>query len=114
MRKTNELFNSEVVYKKNVNALDQVYTSDARILPPGVDMIEGRAAIKSFWQQTLAGMNVKSSKLTTVDAEALGDRVLEIGRADLTSQDGQNVTVKSVVEWKEADGNWKWDVEMWH
>ena len=35
MRQTNELFNAEVVGKRNFALLDQVYTVSARILPPG-------------------------------------------------------------------------------
>jgi ketosteroid isomerase-like protein len=57
---------------------------------------------------------VKSAKLTTVDAEALGDRIFEIGWAELTTNDGQNVTVKYVVQWKQEDGNWKWHVDIWN
>ena len=34
MRQTNDLFNAEVASKRNFEALDRVYTADARILPP--------------------------------------------------------------------------------
>ena len=35
MRRTNELFTTEVSVKRNIQALDQIYTTDAAILPPG-------------------------------------------------------------------------------
>jgi hypothetical protein len=35
MEKTNDLFNAEVFGKRNFDALDQIYTKGARILPPG-------------------------------------------------------------------------------
>src|SRR5689334_18366483 len=89
MRATNERFNTEVVQNHHLNELDKVYTADARILPPGADMIQGREAIKGFWQQAIQSMGVNSAKLTTVDAEMWGDGVLEIGRAELTLNNGQ-------------------------
>ena len=49
MARTNALFNSEVFGKRNFGALDQIYTADARILPPGSPMISGRDAIRNFW-----------------------------------------------------------------
>ena len=35
MAKTNALFNTEIFGKRNFAAIDQIYTRDARILPPG-------------------------------------------------------------------------------
>jgi ketosteroid isomerase-like protein len=114
MRQTNQLFNSEVSEKRNFTALDRVYTADARILPPGAPMVQGREAIKGFWQQAMAGMDVKSVVLATVDAEMAGDSVVEIGRADLSLNNGQTVTVKYVVHWKQEDGLWKWQTDIWN
>ncbi len=39
MAETNELFNTEVLGRRNFDALDQIYTADARILPPGAPML---------------------------------------------------------------------------
>ena len=114
MRHTNELFDSEVFKKKNIDALDHVYTSRARILPPGAPMIEGRESIKAFWKQAIESMGATSAKLATVSAEATGDSVVEIGRADLTVGGGQTVTVKYVVHWKQENGTWKWHVDIWN
>jgi ketosteroid isomerase-like protein len=114
MRQTNALFESEVVRKRDIDALDKVYTTDARILPPGADLIEGRAAIKEFWRQAIASLGVTDASLTTVDAEAAGDTVVEIGRAALTLGEGHTVAVKYVVHWKEEDGAWKWRTDIWN
>jgi hypothetical protein len=77
-------------------------------------MMQGRETIKGFWQQAMAGMDVKSAVLSTVDAEMTGDSVVEIGRADLTTNAGQTVTVKYVVHWKQEDGLWKWHTDIWN
>ena len=43
MQQTNDLFGSAVVKNREIDALDNIYTVDARILPPGADSIQGRA-----------------------------------------------------------------------
>ena len=114
MQKTNDLFSSHVVAKQNVNELDRVYTRTARVLPPGAGMVEGREQVKAFWQGAIKALQLKNAKLTTVDAEALGDRVFEIGRAELFVASGDMVAVKYVVQWKQEDGDWKWHVDIWN
>ena len=47
---TNRIFEQEVAAQRNVQALDRVYTTKARILPPGTAMVEGRENIKTFWR----------------------------------------------------------------
>jgi ketosteroid isomerase-like protein len=114
LRETNRIFEEEVVLKGNYDALDRVYTADARILPPGADMIAGREAIKGFWKAAIAAMNVASGKLETVDAQAAGNVIYEIGRAELLTKDGSTAHVKYVVIWKKEDGAWKWHIDIWN
>jgi ketosteroid isomerase-like protein len=114
MRRTNELFDLEVIAKQNLDALDRVYTTHARILPPGAPMIEGRERIKGFWREAIAGMGLTRVKLTIIQAEPAGDGVIEIGRADLTVSGGQVVTVKYVVCWKQEGSGWKWNIDIWN
>jgi ketosteroid isomerase-like protein len=118
MASTNDIFNREVIQNRNIDALDHVYTADARILPPGAPMISGRPAIKKFWSDLVAGANAKSAVLTSVDVMPSGDGVVEIGRADLTMQpEGQGevrMEVKYVVYWRQEDGRWKWHVDIWN
>ena len=114
IRKTNDLFESELVAKQNVQAIDQIYTSNARILPPGAEMIGGRDQVKAFWKEAISGLGMQSVKLTTVDMEQLGDGVLEIGRADLSVTGGQTLAIKYVVLWKQEGGSWKIHVDIWN
>ena len=65
LQKVNDLFGETVIKDRNFAALDQVYTLDARILPPGVDLIEGLENIKSFWQVAVAGTNLQDAKLVS-------------------------------------------------
>ena len=115
IQKTNRIFEQEVAAKRNVDALDQVYTENARILPPGAEMVSGRENIKHFWRGAIDAMGVKTVKLQTVEFEPLGDSAFEIGRATLefTAAGAQPVDVKYVVIWKRENGQWKWHVDMW-
>lgn len=114
MRQTNQLFDVEVGANRNIAALDKVYTAGARILPPGAPMIEGRDNIKAFWTEAVAALDVKSCTLASVDAEMTGDTVVEIGRAEIVTNGGATVAVKYVVHWKQEDGLWKWNTDIWN
>jgi ketosteroid isomerase-like protein len=114
MRKTNDLFCSAAIGQRDMNVLDQVYTADAHILPPGAEAISGMAAIKDFWLGAVTGLDVKVATLTTVSAEAAGDDVVEIGRAELTTGGGQKVPIKYVVHWKFEGNAWKWHTDIWN
>src|SRR5438874_8970035 len=102
MARTNDLFNTEVFGKRNFNALDDIYTQNARILPPGAQMISGRPAIKKFWSDLINSVKAESAVLESIDVIPAGDGVVEIGRATLTMQSGESqsaMEVKYVVYW---------------
>jgi ketosteroid isomerase-like protein len=114
MRKTNDLFCSAAIGQRDMNVLDQVYTADAHIMPPGAETISGMTAIKDFWLRAVTGLDVKGATLTTVSAEATGDDVVEIGRAELTTGGGHKVPIKYVVHWKFEENTWKWHTDIWN
>jgi ketosteroid isomerase-like protein len=118
MAVTNELFNREVFGRRNFDALDTIYTADARILPPGSPVIAGREAIKEFWSNLIHSTNAKSAVLTSVDVLPVGNDMIEIGRATLSLEpeggDPTSLSVKYVVHWREEDGGWKWNIDIWN
>jgi ketosteroid isomerase-like protein len=118
MASTNDLFTSEVFGKRNFDALDDIYTAEARILPPGAPMISGREAIKEFWSNLIQSVNARSGALASIDVMSAGDGVVELGRATLkVGPEGQAATemeVKYVVYWRQEDGRWKWHVDIWN
>lgn len=114
IRQTNTLF-EEIVARRDFDALDRVYTNDARILPPAAGMITGRENVKGFWRAAVDSMGVSAAKLETVEFTPAGDTGFEIGRGRLEFMSGAPaVDVKYVVVWKREDGVWKWDVDIWN
>jgi len=118
MASTNDLFNKEVFGKRNFDALEKIYTENARILPPGAPMISGRKAIREFWAGLISSVSAKSAVLTSLDVMPAGEGVVEIGLATLSIEpEGQaaaEITVKYVVYWLQEDGLWKWHVDIWN
>jgi len=118
MAETNRLFETEVIGNQNFDALDQIYTADARILPPGTTMISGRSDIKRFWSDLVASSNATSGVLESVDIIPAGDGLVEIGKATLSmapsGEASRQIEVKYVVFWRNEDGRWKWHVDIWN
>lgn len=118
MADTNERFCAEVFGKRNFDALDDIYTSGARILPPGAPMISGRQKIKEFWSNLVQSANASSAVLESIDVMPAGEGAVEIGRAVLVvqpaGQAASQLEVKYVVYWQLEDGRWKWHVDIWN
>jgi ketosteroid isomerase-like protein len=118
MADTNERFCAEVFGKRNFDALDDIYTSGARILPPGAPMISGRQGIKDFWSNLVQSANASSAVLESIDVMPAGEGAVEIGRAVLVvqpaGQAASHLEVKYVVYWQQEDGRWKWHVDIWN
>ncbi len=97
-------------------AARQFYTRDARVLPPGTEMLQGLDKIAEYWAAAAAAaqMGVRQLKLTTLELHPLGEGAYEIGRATLTLAGGQRVVPKYVVIWKQEDGAWRRHVDIWN
>ncbi len=94
----------------------EVYTEDARILPPGADMVTGRAAIAAFWTGAVEAFGITGVTLDSVVVEQQGpDTAREIGLFSLSGEDGVLDNGKFVVVWKRGtDGTWRWDWDIWN
>ena len=114
-QRVNTIFETEVITGRKFDACSQVYTKDARILPPGADMLTGLDHISNFWQQAVTTMNVKSLKLSTVDLQVMGDTAVEVGTAEMVTDlpTSPNI-VKYVVVWKKDNDGWKWQTNIWN
>ena len=114
MQETNDLFCREAIGHGDASAFERIYTRGAKVLPPGAPRVEGRDAIKGFWQAAIAGMGLTAAKLTTASVEMCGESALEIGHAELSLKDSVVVKAKYIVHWKQEDGGWRWDKDIWN
>jgi ketosteroid isomerase-like protein len=118
MAETNKRFCAEVFGKRNFDALDDIYTSGASILPPGAPMISGRQKIKEFWSNLVQSANASSAVLESIDVMPAGEGAVEIGRAVLVvqpaGQAASQLEVKYVVYWQQEGGRWMWHVDIWN
>jgi uncharacterized protein (TIGR02246 family) len=92
-----------------------MYTQDAVVLPPGMEMIRGRDDIQAMWQGAAEQMG--DLKLTTTDVKPLGDSaVREIGTATAKTDGGQpqDIAIKYVVIWEKVGDEWKIATDIWN
>jgi uncharacterized protein (TIGR02246 family) len=96
----------------DVYTVTKMFTEDAYLLPNNGDLIQGRVAIKSFWENNVKA--VKNLKLTTVNVQSLGgDAVLEIGKS-MNSTNSQEIEGKYVILWHKTGANWKIAVDIFN
>jgi ketosteroid isomerase-like protein len=104
----------------DVETISQMYAEDARILPPGRDIIQGREiqgreAIKAFWNEDIKGMS--DVVLSTVDVKGLGDSDLrEIGQISgkTTGDNPQDFAGKYITIWHKTGDSWQITDDIWN
>lgn len=74
---------SKAVSNQDLDAVMELYTADARLLPPDNPMIQGKDGIRAFFQ-TMLDMGVRGVDLESVAVEGAGDLATDIGRYRLT------------------------------
>lgn len=114
-QQVNRIFETDVISKRDFSAISRVYTAQAKLLPPGAEMLTGMDHIRNFWEQAVSSLNVQSLNLSTLDLQISGDIAVEVGRAEMhMNQPTSPTTVKYVVIWKRDNEGWKWDVDIWN
>lgn len=101
-------------FAKNVANMSSHYTSDATLMPPSSEPIQGSAAISAYWKGGQES-GVKRAKLETVEAEMAGSQVIETGRYTLYGANDVKLDAgKYVVIWKQEGGQWKLHRDIWN
>ena len=99
----------------DAGAVADMYADEAYVLPPGSDMLKGRAAIEGFWKQEI--QHLTNVKITTIDVKKLGpNAVREIGTASFTTkaQPPHDGELQYAVVWHKEDGHWKLLQDIWN
>jgi uncharacterized protein (TIGR02246 family) len=97
--------------RSDAAAIASLYTDDAKLLPPGSEMVTGRGNIEEFWRNAM-NMGIRDARLEIDSVESAGDMACEVSRFHLTG-DNISLTGKYVVVWKNDDG-WKLHVDIWN
>jgi uncharacterized protein (TIGR02246 family) len=91
-----------------------LYTEDAKLLPPGSDPVDGRAAIAEFWQ-ALIDSGVAEARLMIDEVENLGDTAYEVSHYAMYDGDGNLLGEgRYIVIWKRTDAGWKLHRDLWN
>lgn len=96
----------------DAEAIAGLYTSEGQLLPANSDVVEGKGAIRTFWQGAF-GLGLTDARLETVEVEPHGDTAIEVGRYELRAGGALADRGKYLVVWKNADGAWKLHRDIW-
>ena len=120
VRSVIEAFNKKLmaaVKRGDVTEVANIYRSDVRVLPPYMEMLKGRQAAQAIWQGGIE-MGIKEVSLETTEVTEGEGVACEIGRYIhiIQPSGGETITDKGkyVVIWKQEEGNWKIDTEIWN
>lgn len=111
---TNRRFEAAFNAGDPARAAQEVYTADARVLPPDAPMVRGRDAIVAFWVAAVEHLRAEHVALSTVELDVTGDTAHEIGEAVITVAGGGKAQAKFVVVWKHEAGQWRWHIDIWN
>ena len=106
--------------KGDANAVGALYTENATMLPPGMDIQKGHPAIEKT-VTALGQSGVRNFTLEAIDVSQVGpDTAREIGRfsaevpAPKKKKTWTKIEGKYVVVWKRIGGKWLLDVDIWN
>jgi len=97
----------------DIDALVDLYASDARLLPPNGKIKSGSAAVRAeFGAMIDAGLN---ANLTSIEAKVSGDIGYNVGTYTLMLGDTQVDAGKYMETWRRGeDGQWRYSNDIWN
>lgn len=108
---------SENLVAGNYGALMDAYWDDAVLLPPGRDIIKGKAGITAYWIRNRSFKQLYH-KTISEKIEVTGDYALDYGYWFSEGKAGDKAyplsSGKYVVIWKKIDGRWKMYQDIWN
>ncbi len=109
---TNRAF-AAAFLRGDADAVAGLYTIDAQLIPPGAEVVSGRAAIAAFWKGAIeAGLT--DIVLEAQEVESAGDLAYEIGSVKLVAPDGSVSRDRYLVVWKRENGKWRLHRDIWN
>jgi len=95
-----------------------LHTDDAIVMPPNIDLIKGKTAIKKVISDEISA-GATDLVFTTLDMYGNEDYVTEVGRYSLNAKDNDKIIMndsgKYVVLWKHiSKNNWLMKADIWN
>jgi uncharacterized protein (TIGR02246 family) len=98
----------------NAAGIAELYTNNGMLLPAGSDFVQGKEAIRDFWQGAMS-MGIKEAKLNILEVDLQGNTAIERGQYQLKGAGGEVMDQgKYIVIWKQEQGQWKLHRDIWN
>src|SRR4051794_38390872 len=98
----------------NAAGIAELYTNDGMLLPAGSDFVQGKDAIRDFWQGAMS-MGIKEAKLDILEVDLQGNTAIERGQYQLKGAGSEVMDQgKYIVIWKQEQGQWKLHRDIWN
>ena len=95
------------IEQDDLENIGNLYTEDAKILPPNMDMLEGRDSIQAFWQRA-SEMGIKSYQPEILEVEYSGNLGFFVGKYTLYGNENKIINKgKFLTVFKNLDGEWR-------
>jgi uncharacterized protein (TIGR02246 family) len=96
----------------DADAMAAVHTEDAQILPPNAPVVEGRAAIRTYFRNLFEQRNAPAV-FDVREIIVFGNFAYRQGIYSVNLADGHTEYGKFIQLWKRHDGVWKIHRQMW-
>ena len=104
---------AEALNRGDATASAQVYTQDARILPPDMAPADGRPSIEQFWAGGVQQLGISGVQRITDEVEVHGETAYEQGRYQFNTNQGP-AAGKYIVIWRRTPEGWRWHRDIWN
>lgn len=113
IRNKNEEF-LEAFRRKDGLAMATMYSSAAKVMPPGSDTVEGKSKIQAFWESVFRA-GITDAKLETIDVDLIGGyTAIETGKFVMYANKDVADKGKYLVVWRNEDGQWRLHRDVWN
>lgn len=108
---------SKAYIEQDFETMANSYTKDAKLIPLGIPIVEGREAIKARW---MLGKETKilSHSMDDSEIKIIGNHAYDYGYYAGTSKKGNEAVSewkgKYVVVWKKEEGTWRMYIDIWN
>jgi uncharacterized protein (TIGR02246 family) len=104
----------EAFHRKDGAAIAAMYSTTAKVLPPGGDTVEGKSKIQAFWESVFKA-GITDAKLESVEVDLIGGyTAIETGRFEMHAGRETVDRGKYLVVWRNEDGQWTLHRDVWN